>query len=253
MNTLFNVMNVSPQRTTFSEMYIYFHPILKSGISAADSNLALLMQDIAVNFFPWKDTKTNLQKIMPWISAGFNAAFSFIPESFLERYLTKALVGTIQEFSSGVLSSYRTCQQAFQLRTLFHGSNMAIMIHMARASCELFSIPHWFLCTISHRYQWLYRTRKIYSWKWSLCSSNGGILFKAADLKIGEGATAVSWVCWVTGKIKHVECGFDIVKRLINLNRKNTKTFVICSNSSSSPCGESSLHLESGRMCCLYR
>lgn len=101
MNTLFNVMNVSPQCTTFSEMDIYFQPLLKSGISAAESNLALLMQDIAVNFFPWKDTKTNLQKIMPWISAGFNAAFSFIPEKFLERYLNNALVGTIQEFSSG--------------------------------------------------------------------------------------------------------------------------------------------------------
>jgi len=63
----------------------------------------------------------------------------------------------------------------------------------------------------------------------------------------------VSRVCRVTGKTTHVEYGLTIVKRLINLNRNKTKTFVMCSNSSSSPCGESSLHLESGRICCLYR
>lgn len=36
-------------------------------------------------------------------------------------------------------------------------------------------------------------------------------------------------------------------------DRKNTKTFIICPNSTTSPCQESSRFSENGRICCLYR
>lgn len=69
---------------------------------------------MAVNFFPWKDSKTNFQKMMPWIQAGFNAAFSFIPAAALVIKTAQVVVESTKEFAGAglqVLSTVNSAQQ----------------------------------------------------------------------------------------------------------------------------------------------
>jgi hypothetical protein len=48
-------------------------------MSDAETDLSLIVSDMAANFFPWQNPNTNLNKALPWILAAISSVLSFIP------------------------------------------------------------------------------------------------------------------------------------------------------------------------------
>lgn len=45
----------------------------------AETDLSLIVTDMAANFFPWNNPTTNLSKALPWIQAVITTILSLIP------------------------------------------------------------------------------------------------------------------------------------------------------------------------------
>lgn len=45
----------------------------------AETDLSLIVSDMAANFFPWNNPNTNLNRALPWILAVISTILSFIP------------------------------------------------------------------------------------------------------------------------------------------------------------------------------
>ena len=67
----------------------------------AEADLSLVIVDLANNFFPWKDPRTDLQKAIPWIQLIISALLGFIP------YIGSALSAAVNfaDWSPGIVST----------------------------------------------------------------------------------------------------------------------------------------------------
>jgi hypothetical protein len=45
----------------------------------AETDLSLVIDNMAANFFPWKDPRTDLQRAVPWIQVIITGLLGFIP------------------------------------------------------------------------------------------------------------------------------------------------------------------------------
>lgn len=76
----------------------------------AETDLAHVLPDMAANFFPWKDPKTNLEKALPFIQAMVCGALSIIPttrvfaalEPAVQKWTTRLVEGTKEFTGAGV-------------------------------------------------------------------------------------------------------------------------------------------------------
>jgi hypothetical protein len=65
-------------------------------MSDAETDLSLIVADMAANFFPWKNPNTNLNNALPWIEAVVSAILSFIPVvGFLFSDSTAPIIGAV--------------------------------------------------------------------------------------------------------------------------------------------------------------
>ncbi|KAH6680644.1 hypothetical protein B0J14DRAFT_579054 [Halenospora varia] len=212
LNTLFNIMN--------------------TGIDEAEGNLDTAMQAMAVNFFPWKDSKTNFQKMMPWIQAGFNAAFSFIPAAALVTKTAQVVVESTKEFAGAGLQVLSTVNSAQQPSDYYDATLEQLGKYLVRSSKDS-------RATLEAWSQALFTGNLDGSGK-SILSYMAGGKFTTAN---GISQSAMS----------NFYSTLQLAKLINEQWKKNTKTFVICANSTTSPCQESSRFSENGRICCLYR
>lgn len=64
-------------------------------MSDAESDLSLIVGDMAENFFPWKSPTTNIGNALPWIQAVISTFLSFIPVVGPLFSLPKAALGVV--------------------------------------------------------------------------------------------------------------------------------------------------------------
>jgi hypothetical protein len=109
MNSLLNLMEVS-----LNDVFVgctstcILQTDLQSGMNDAETDLSLVITDMAQNFFPWKDPRTNLEKALPWIQSIVSSLLGFIPGigSSLEAGANfekwgPGIVNVAQAFTSG--------------------------------------------------------------------------------------------------------------------------------------------------------
>ncbi|KAH8672588.1 hypothetical protein BGZ60DRAFT_563013 [Tricladium varicosporioides] len=212
LNTLFNIMN--------------------TGIDEAEGNLDTAMQAIAANFFPWKDSKTNFQKMVPWIQAGFNAAFSFIPAGALVTQTMQVVVESTKEFAGAGLQVLSTVNTAQQPSDYYDATLEQLGKYLVRNSKDSRTALE----------------------AWSQVLFNGGVDASGKNIltyMAGGKFTTANGIS--QSAMSDFYSTLQLAKLINEQWKKNTKTFVMCANSTTSPCQDSSRFSENGRVCCLYR
>ena len=82
-------------------------------MSDAETDLSLVVSNMATNFFPWKDPSTNLNHALPWILAVVSSILSFIPVvgifiDGLEPSILSAISGSTQALTAAGFSQLST-------------------------------------------------------------------------------------------------------------------------------------------------
>ncbi|KAG0127151.1 hypothetical protein HOY82DRAFT_672219 [Tuber indicum] len=218
-----------------------FMRLLHAGIGDGQLGFESLREDVAQNFFPWKDTRTELEKSAPWLSAVFTTAAGFVPFGMAAR----GIIDTA--FISGVSTAGAAFAGAFFTEI---GIDPAIkpMISRMRLLSELGKFVADYCET----------AREILG-KWSMLIFKGGKDRSGGDIFVYlRGGRFVLQDEWTKSDLEKF-FKKRLVAWFVNLEiRKHTKTFVLCANSTDpdsviSPL-ESQYRAGNGtRVCSLYR
>ncbi|RPB05454.1 hypothetical protein L873DRAFT_793450 [Choiromyces venosus 120613-1] len=194
-----------------------FMRLLHAGIGEGQLGFEALREDVAQTFFPWKDTRTDLEKEAPWLSAMVSAAAGFVPFGF-------ALKGVIGPVIQPAVSAVSETAAAFAGAAFAQvGLDPAIKPIIERV--RLLSEMGKFVA------DYCFTARDILG-KWSAAIFKGDKDRSGNDILVYlRGGRFVLQDNWTKSDL---ETFFK--KRLVawfvnNEIREHTKTFVLCANS----------------------
>ncbi|CUS14923.1 unnamed protein product [Tuber aestivum] len=214
-----------------------FMRLLHAGIGDGQLGFEALREEVAEDFFPWKDTRTDLEKAAPWLAAIFSTAAGFVPFGFA----AKGVVGIL---SQGLITGVSTSGAAFAGAAFTQVSlDPAIrpIIERMRLLSELGAFVADYCST----------ARDILG-KWSMVIFKGGKDRSGKDIfAYLRGGRFVLHDQWTKSDLEKF-----FKKRLVAW--EHTKTFILCANSTSpdsvvSPLDSQYITGNGTRVCSLYR
>ncbi|KAG0643968.1 hypothetical protein HOY80DRAFT_253788 [Tuber brumale] len=218
-----------------------FMRLLHAGIGDGQLGFESLREDVAQNFFPWKDTRTDLEKSAPWIAAAVSTAFGFVPLGFAARgVVTAAFAGGASNAAAAFAGAVFT-QVGLDPAIKPIISRMRLLSELGKFVADYCS-----------------SAREILG-KWSMLIFKGGKDRSGSDIFVYlRGGRFVLQDEWTKSDLEKF-----FKKRLVawfvnHEIRAHTKTFILCANSTNpdsviSPL-ESQYRAGNGtRVCSLYR